>query len=251
MKTTDIVKVFSPQPTMILVEPQMGENIGATARAMWNFGLDRLRIVKPRDGWPNQKAVVMASGAGRLLDEAIIYNSTEDSISDLTHIFATTARVRGLNKKVQTPVQAMEKAQKLIKTGERVGILFGPERAGLSNEDTGLARDIISIPVNPKFPSLNLAQSVLLTAYEWRNYGGDTKQSSKLPRLASSREVQVLIDSYEEDLSKQGFFWPDDKADSMRLHLRSLFSRLKLTEADVRIFHGIRKSLVREKRVRD
>ena len=145
----------------------------------------------------------------------------------------------------------MEKAQKLIKTGERVGILFGPERAGLSNEDTGLARDIISIPVNPKFPSLNLAQSVLLTAYEWRNYGGDTKQSSKLPRLASSREVQVLIDSYEEDLSKQGFFWPDDKADSMRLHLRSLFSRLKLTEADVRIFHGIRKSLVREKRVRD
>jgi len=132
-----------------------------------------------------------------------------------------------------------------------VGILFGPERAGLSNEDTGLARDIISIPVNPKFPSLNLAQSVLLTAYEWRNYGGDTKQSSKLPRLASSREVQVLIDSYEEDLSNQGFFWPDDKADSMRLHLRSLFSRLKLTEADVRIFHGIRKSLVREKRVRD
>ena len=139
MKTKDSIKKHSLQPTVILVEPQMGENIGAAARAMWNFGLERLRIVNPRDGWPNQKAVVMASGAGRLLDEASIYNTTNESIADLTYVFATTARVRGLNKNVITPLQAMKKTRNLIESGERVGVLFGPERAGLSNDDTALA----------------------------------------------------------------------------------------------------------------
>jgi tRNA/rRNA methyltransferase len=251
MKTKDSIKKHSLQPTVILVEPQMGENIGAAARAMWNFGLERLRIVNPRDGWPNQKAVVMASGAGRLLDEASIYNTTNESIADLTYVFATTARVRGLNKNVITPLQAMKKTRNLIEGGERVGLLFGPERAGLSNDDTALARDIISIPVNPSFPSLNLAQSVLLNAYEWRNGGRDPISNIDQPKLAKSLDIKILTDAYEKELSEKGFFWPEEKASSMRLHLKSLFSRLLLSEADVRILHGVRKSLTRIKRARD
>ncbi len=240
-----------PQPTIILVEPQMGENIGASARAMWNFGLDRLRIVRPRDGWPNQKAVVMASGAGRLLDEASIFDKTSEAISDLTYIFSTTARIRGLSKEVSSPEKAMKKARNLIEKGERVGVLFGPERAGLSNKDAALSQEIISIPVNPKFPSLNLAQSVLLNAYEWRNGGEDPKKNSNAPKLAKSGDVNILIDAYEADLENKGFFWPEDKSDSMRLNFKSLFSNLLLSDSDVRIFHGIRKALSRDKRARD
>ncbi len=242
---------YAPQPTIILVEPQMGENIGATARAMWNFGLDRLRIVKPRDGWPNQKAVAMASGAGRLLDEASIFKNTNDAISDLTYIFSTSARIRGLQKDVSSPKLAMKKARLLIEKGERVGVIFGAERAGLSNKDMALSNEIISIPVNPNFPSLNLSQSILLNAYEWRNGGEDPEQKINQPKLAKIGDINVMIEAYETDLERKGFFWPADKSASMRLHFKSLFSSLSLSEADVRIFHGIRKALGREKPARD
>ena len=144
------------QPSFVLVRPQMGENIGAAARAMWNFGLDRMAVVDPRDGWPNQKAVAMASGAGRLLDAARLTQTTEAAIDDAAFVFATTARPRGLTKPVFSPEAAMTKARDLIAGGNRVAILFGPERAGLENDDIARANAIISVPREPRFP---LAQS--------------------------------------------------------------------------------------------
>ena len=157
----------TPQPAFVLVRPQMGENIGAAARAMLNFGLERMRLVDPRDGWPNQKAVAMASGAGRLLDEAQLAQDLPEALADCTYVFATTARSRDLTKPVMTPERAMEHARAMISEGQNVAVLFGPERAGLENDDIARANAIISVPVNPKFPSLNLAQCVLLVGYEW------------------------------------------------------------------------------------
>ena len=156
------------QPAFVLVRPQMGENIGSAARAMWNFGLDRMRIVDPRYGWPNQKAVALASGAGRLLDEAGLYESTPDALADRTFTFATTARSRDLTKPVFSPEGAMKKAAEIIASGGKVAVLFGPERSGLENDDIARANAIVSVPVNPEFASLNLAQCVLLMGYEWR-----------------------------------------------------------------------------------
>lgn len=158
----------TPQPSFVLVRPQMGENIGAAARAMLNFGLDRMKLVAPRDGWPNQKAVAMASGAGRILDDAVLVDRTVDAVADCSYVFATTARQRDMTKPVMTPERAMEVAREKVTAGEKVAVLFGPERAGLENDDIALANAIISVPVNPEFASLNLAQCVLLTGYEWR-----------------------------------------------------------------------------------
>ena len=146
------------QPAFVLVRPQMGENIGGAARAMWNFGLDRMRIVAPRDGWPNPRAVAMASGAGRLLDEAGLFDTTAEAVGDAAYVYATTARPRDLTKPVFTPEAAMRDARERIGRGERVAVLFGPERAGLENDDIARANAIISVPVNPDFASLNLAQ---------------------------------------------------------------------------------------------
>jgi len=158
------------QPSFVLVRPQMGENIGAAARAMWNFGLDRMVVVDPRDGWPNSRAVAMASGAGRLLDEARLVPDLPTALEDDTFVMATTARVRGLTKPIFSPEAAMTEAASRIARGERVSVMFGPERAGLENDDVARANAIISVPVNPEFPSLNLAQCVLLCGYEAVSY---------------------------------------------------------------------------------
>ena len=152
-------------PTFILVRPQMGENIGAAARAMLNFGLTRMRIVDPRDGWPNPKAAAMASGAGRVLDNAGLFPDVAASVRDCDFVFATTARSRELVKPVVTPERAMEMTRAMSAEGKRVGILFGPERAGLENEDVAHANAIVTVPVNPDFPSLNLGQCALLMGY--------------------------------------------------------------------------------------
>jgi len=209
-----------PGPAFILVGPQMGENIGAAARAMWNFGLDRMRIVNPRDGWPNPKAVAMASGAGRLLDEAMIAPTTAEACADLTQIFATTARDRAMTKRVLTPERAMEEARAMISAGERVGILFGPERSGLESADVIRSNAVITVPVNPAFSSLNLAQCVLLMAYEWRRATADVAA----PRMdtgpadwAVQDEVARLADHYEARMEEAGFFFPERKAASMKL----------------------------------
>ncbi len=159
---------LGPQPEIVLVRPQMGENIGAAARAMLNFGLERMRIIAPRDGWPNPSAVAMASGAGRVLDAAGVYDTLADGIGDCDYVYATTARTRDLAKPILSPERAMAEARAMRAAGKKVAILFGPERTGLENDEVARANATISVPVNPEFASLNLAQCVLLTAYEWR-----------------------------------------------------------------------------------
>ncbi len=235
---------------MILVRPQMGENIGAAARAMWNFGLDRMRIVAPRDGWPNERAVAMASGAGRLLDQAGLFDSTADAIADCNYVFATTARHRGLTKPVMTPERAMQYTRGLLDQGQKVGILFGPERAGLENDDVARANAIISVPVNPAFSSLNLGQSVLLTAYEWRRQveqAAPEVMEMVKTEFAGGLEIEKLGDHFEERLAEAGFFFPEAKADRMQLALRNMWARLPLTRADVQTLHGMLRQLVRWK----
>ena len=238
------------QPLFVLVRPQMGENIGAAARAMWNFGLDHMRVVAPRDGWPNERAVAMASGAGRLLDEAQLVETTAGALEDRTFTFATTARQRDLTKPVYTPEEAMAEAVRMIGAGGRVAVLFGPERAGLENDDIARANAIISVPVNPAFPSLNLAQCVLLTAYEWRRATVATE--GRVVEMAGTEaatglEVDKLAEHYEERLDEAGFFFPPDKAESMKLTLRNLWSRMPLTRADVQTLHGVMRQMVRWK----
>ena len=229
-------------PVFVLVRPQMGENIGAAARAMLNFGLEQMRIVDPRDGWPNPKAVAMASGAGRILDHTGIFPDVPAAIADCDYVFATTARPRELVKPVMTPEHAMTLARALSAEGKRVGILLGPERAGLENEDIARATAIVTVPVNPDFPSLNLAQCALLLGYEWQ------RQSVTVPpevmglartEFASAMEVQRLGDHFEERLTAAGFFFPDTKAPTMRQNLRNMWARLGLTQAEVQTFHGM------------
>ncbi|MGB8621633.1 MAG: TrmH family RNA methyltransferase, partial [Paracoccaceae bacterium] len=191
-----------------------------------------------------------ASGAGRLLDEAGIFADTAGAVADCDYVFATTARARGLTKPVMTPERAMEHARAMIAEGRRVGVLFGPERAGLENDDVARANAIISVPVNPDFASLNLAQSVLLTAYEWRRQSAgvpaEVMEMAKTER-ASQLEIDRLGDHYEERLGEAGFFFPEAKAEGMKLNLRNLWSRMPLTRADVQIFHGMLRQLVRWK----
>ena len=239
-----------PQPVMILVRPQMGENIGAAARAMWNFGLDRMRITSPRDGWPNQKAIAMASGAGRVLEEVTLHDTTADAIGDCTYVFATTARDRDLTKPVFSPEAAMQLAAEKIAGGEKVGVLFGPERAGLENDDIVRANAIITVPVNPEFPSLNLAQCVLLTGYEWRRQIAEVVH--EVTALAGSDwatvdDAERLAAHYEDALERAGFFFPVTKAEGMKRNLRNLWSRMPMTRADVQMLHGMMRQMVRWK----
>lgn len=229
-------------PAFILVRPQMGENIGAAARAMLNFGLERMRIVAPRDGWPNPAAVALASGAGRVLDQAGLYADVKAAIADCDFVFATTARGRELTKPVYSPEAAMDHARALTAAGKKVGVLFGPERAGLENEDVVLANAIVTVPVNPDFASLNLAQCVLLMGYEWRR---QTEPSQAMvmemgrTEFASALEVEKLGDHFEERLAAAGFFFPEAKVAGMKASLRNMWSRLGLTRAEVQTFHGM------------
>ncbi len=237
------------QPAFVLIRPQMGENIGAAARGMWNFGLDRMRIIAPRDGWPNQKAVAMASGAGRLLDEAQIFDDTGGAIADCDYVYATTARPRGLTKLVLTPEAAMQDARKRVAEGQKVAVMFGPERSGMENDDIARANAIISVPVNPDFPSLNLAQCVLLTGYEWRRetVEADASRVDAAGDWAAQIEVEKLGDHYEERLGEAGFFYPEHKAENMKLNLRNMWSRMPMTRADVQMLHGMLRQMVRWK----
>lgn len=242
------------QPQIILVRPQMGENIGAAARAMWNFGLERMTLVAPRDGWPNPAATAMASGAARVLDQVQVKPSLDEACGHLNYVFATTARSRDLTKEVLSPKEAMGRLHQLNSGGQKTGMLFGPERAGLENEDLVHADALIRVPVNPSFGSLNLAQCVLLLAYEWQlcELDEDTSQmewASAEP--ATQIERQHLQKSLEEKLDAVGFFWPDDKAENMKLNLRNMFSRMPLSDIDIRTFHGIFRALERGRNRKD
>lgn len=229
-------------PVFVLVRPQMGENIGAAARAMLNFGLERLRVVDPRDGWPSPKAAAMASGAGRVLDGAGLFTDLRGAIADCDYVFATTARGREIVKPVFSPERAMQTARAMAAEGRKVAVLFGPERTGLENDDIHLASAIVTVPVNPDFPSLNLGQCALLMAYEWQRQTADAPpEVMGLARteFAGALEVSRLADHFEERLEAAGFFFPPTKAAGMRGNLRNMWSRLNLTRAEVQTFHGM------------
>ena len=235
-------------PTFVLTRPQMGENIGASARAMLNFGLDRMRIVGPRDGWPNPSAVAMASGAGRVLDAAPVFDNLAGALADCTYVYATTARPRDMTKDVLSPEAAMRDAARRIAAGGHVAVMFGPERAGLENEDIVQANAIISVPVNPEFPSLNLAQCVLLVGYEWMRASADVVHKTTEmagTEWANVEEIDHLARHFEERLDEAGFFFPAHKAASMKVNLRNLWSRMPLTRADAQTMHGMLRQMVR------
>lgn len=238
-------------PVMILVRPQMGENIGAAARAMWNFGLADLRIVAPRDGWPNPKAVAMASGAAKVIDGARVVAETAEACADLNYVYATTARSREMSKLVMTPEAAMADARARAAAGERVGVLFGPERSGLPNDDVVRANAIVTVPVNPAFPSLNLAQCVLLTAYEWRRQreeGPGVVYETGQAIQARMEDVDRLIAHLEEELDRVDWFFPADKRPAMETSLRNIFRRAPLTDRDVRTLRGVIRALAEGRR---
>lgn len=241
---------LGPDPAIVLVRPQMGQNIGAAARAMLNFGLERMRVVDPRDGWPNPDAVAMASGAGGVLDAATVHANVADAVGDCDFVFATTARSRELTKPIFSPEAAMEYTRQMQRDGRKVAILFGPERTGLENDDVAVANAIITVPVNPKFASLNLAQCVLLTAYEFRRQSADVLHevlSMPTTDTASVIEVDKLADHYEQRLDESGFFFPETKAGGMKTHLRNMWSRMPLTRQDVQMLHGVLRQLLRKK----
>jgi tRNA/rRNA methyltransferase len=229
-------------PAIILVEPQLGENIGTAARAMMNCGLDDLRLVRPRDGWPNDKAVSAASGADRVLAKARLYPTVGAAIGDLAHVYASTARDRYMVKRELTPRRAAEEIRGFLAAAEPCGVLFGPERTGLVNDDIALADTVITVPLNPAFSSLNLAQAVLIIGYEW--YTADTgpppeRLHTGHSRPADKAELMRFFDHFEEALVDSGFLRHADKRPSMTRNLRNLFQRAGCTEQELRTLHGV------------
>ena len=243
----------SPAPTVILVSPQLGENIGMVARAMANFGLTDLRLVTPRDVWPNPKALAAASGADWVVEGARVFSSTADAIADLGLVLATTARPREMAKPILDPQSAAERLASRIDAGEKAGILFGGERSGLDNDDVALADAVITFPTDPAFSSLNLAQSVLLTGYEWfrtrGTQGGRTRQPP--PPLAPKEDIQRLFDHLESELDAAGFLFPLAKRPTMVRNLRTIFLKAELSDQEVRSLRGVIRALAEFKHRRD
>jgi tRNA/rRNA methyltransferase len=248
---------ISGGPAIILVRPQLAVNIGMCARAMANFGLDDLRLVDPREGWPRSDeyrhvAYSAAAGATDLLDRARVFASVEAAVGDLNAVYATTARERGQMKAVLSPSVAMSEAA--AAPGERRGILFGPERTGLDNDEVALCDAIVTFPSNPAYASLNLAQAVLLCAYEWfRAAHGDAPPSAAVARALSppaQRDMLLAFFDYlEERLDQNGFFRPAAKKPGMRRNLRNIFHRMELTQQDVRTLWGAVVRLVEGPRI--
>jgi len=238
-------------PSIILIDPQLGDNIGSTARAMLNFGLTDLRLVRPRDGWPNPRAVTMAAGACEVLEKTKVYESTIDAVADLDLVFATTARERDLSKTVLTPNRAAEQLIKHSIIGGKSGILFGPERSGLINDDVVLADAVITVPLNPAFSSLNLAQAVLLIGYEWLL--AELKQTESIvdwgqKNKATIAEREYFYQRLEGELDKAGFLHPDHLAPTIKRNLRSMFNKVGLTQQETKTLHGVVTALINPKR---
>jgi tRNA/rRNA methyltransferase len=231
-----------PGPAFILHQPQMGENIGAAARVMGNFGLRDLRLIDPRDGWPNPKAEYMAVGSP-VLDTVKVEYSAPAAMAGLTRVYATTARPRGMEKRVLTPRQAMAEIRAAHDTGEKAGVLFGGEKSGLPNEMVADADAIITLPVDRDFWSLNLAQTVACCAYEWRasDAVSDVFEAVGLP--ASKEDMHRLFVHFETELDRAGFFHPPEKTPLMVNNLRSALVRARFTEQEARTFRGAIKAL--------
>src|SRR5437763_4000602 len=231
-----------PGPIIVLVEPQLGENIGAAARVMGNFGLSRLRLVKPRDGWPNMHARRSASGADHVLDTAALYDSVSAAIADCTLVLATTARAHDQAKPVLAPEAAVSLLARHVAAGENVAVMFGRERHGLENDEVALADRIVTFPVNPAFASLNLAQAVALIAYEWFKLASGGALPFAMPQkspAAGKEQVQAFFANLERELDQIEYFRPLEKRATMLANLRNIFARMQPTQQDIQTLHGI------------
>lgn len=234
-------------PLFVLVEPQLGENIGACARAMLNFGVSGLRIVNPRDGWPNPAASAMASGAAHVIDGAEIFDSLGDAVADCSYVLAATARPREMTLPVVDPRAAAAAMKPRIDRGEKCAVLLGRERSGLTNDEVIRADAILSIPVNPAFASLNIAQSAVIIGYEWALADGRGAFASELdsapaaPRADFDRLMAHLVD----ELDGAGYFFPPEKREVMERNLRVALARARMTESEVRTFRGVIKALAK------
>jgi tRNA/rRNA methyltransferase len=229
-------------PIVILVEPQLGENIGAAARVMANFGLARLRLIKPRDGWPNLHARRSASGADHVLEAAALYDTLKAAIADCTLVLATTARAHDQAKPVLGPHEAVAWLAPHVAAGENVAVLFGRERHGLENDEVALADRIVTFPVNPAFASLNLAQAVALIAYEWFKLASGGGLPFGMPRKsepAGKQQIEAFFANLERELDAIEYFRPLDKRATMVVNLRNIFARMAPTKQDIQTLHGI------------
>lgn len=248
-------------PVIVLVRPQLGENIGKAARAMLNFGLTEMRLVTPRDGWPNPSAGPAASGADVVLEKAQVFESLAEAVSDCSHVYATTVRKRGVTKPVVTPEEAAREIHTANRTnGSRSAYVFGPERSGLETEDVALARAILTVPINPEFASLNLAQAVILCAYEWSKHVPSGAEGSaelaqptaeELLPPAPQQELEGLIGHFERMLEEKNYFWPETRAEANRLTLRNLLTKPGWNHLEVRTLRGVLSTLEKERRPRD
>ena len=240
-------------PVIILVRPQLAENIGMVARAMGNFGLGELRLVAPRDGWPQKKkikkgAMQAASGATDILSRAQLFDTVEAAAADLNYLLATTARLREMVKPVHLAEAGIAAARARLAAGQRVGILFGPERTGLDNDDISLADAILTFPVNPAFSSVNLAQAVLLVGYEWFKHGDEAHPPVSLKIVPATRETLFAFFAYlEEQLSTLSYFGDDSKRAIISRNLRNILHRMELSEQDVRSLRGAVRGLLRRR----
>ncbi len=231
----------SSKPVIVLVRPQLGENIGKAARAMANFGLAEMRLVTPRDGWPNAAAAPASAGADDILENARVYASTAEAVADCAHVYATTVRKRGVTKKVVTPDAA---AREICAQQGRSAVLFGPERSGLETEDVALARKILTVPINPGFGSLNLAQAVILVAYEWSKHQAlAVPTEEELLPPAPQAELEGLIAHLEGMLEPKGYFLPPARAEATRRNLRTVLTRPGWNHLEVRTLRGVLSSL--------
>ncbi|MFC0589322.1 RNA methyltransferase [Novosphingobium aquiterrae] len=231
------------QPVIVLVRPQLGENIGKAARAMLNFGLTELRLVTPRDGWPNPSAGPAAAGADIVLEQARVFESLAEAVADCAHVYATTVRKRGVTKPVITPELA---AQEIHAATGRSALVFGPERSGLETDDVALARAIVTVPINPEFASLNLAQAVILCAYEWSK-GQNLAQPPQEELLppAPQEELEGLIAHFEAMLEPRDYFFPEIRADATRRNLRNMLTKPGWNHLEVRTMRGVLSALAR------
>ncbi|MFJ5931793.1 RNA methyltransferase [Sphingomonas sp. NPDC092331] len=241
-------KAVAPSPVIVLVRPQLGENIGKAARAMLNFGLVDLRLVAPRDGWPNPGAGPAASGADLVLERAEVFETVADAVADCTHVYATTVRKRGVSKPVVTPEEA---AREIHRDEGRSAILFGPERSGLETDDVAVARTIVTVPINPEFGSLNLAQAVILVAYEWSK-GVRLAQPTQeeLAPPAPQDELDGMIGQLDAMLEESGYYFPPDRVPSTKRTLRTLLTKPAWSSQELRTLRGVLSALEGKKRHR-
>ena len=234
------------QPVIVLVRPQLGENIGKAARAMLNFGLTELRLVSPRDGWPNPSAGPAAAGANVVLECAQVFNTLAEAVADCTQVYATTVRQREVTKPVVTPEQA---AQAIHSEPGQSALVFGPERSGLETDDVALARAILTVPINPAFPSLNLAQAVILCAYEWsKGLALVQPPVEQLLPPALQAELEGMIGQLETMLEPRGYYTPHSRAVATRRTLRSVLTKPGWNHLEVRTLRGVLTTLARKPR---